>query len=145
MPPRYQPPIVPPVPAQTPAALLDSFLAAVNARDLDAAVDLWREDAAIVQSDGQVLQGREAVAGALGALIDNGIELHTDVASIVEAGDVALVSGTLTLSGSDGNGGRFSHRSDSVVVYRRSPDGWRIALDAPWGLPVTPRDDQSDA
>lgn len=125
------------MPAETPADLLAAFLAAVNARDLDAAIELWREDAVIVQPDGQPLRGREAVAGALRALIDGGVELQTEVASIIEAGDVALVSGTLTLSLPNGDGlnGRFTNRSSSVVIYKRGVDGWRIALDAPWGLP----------
>jgi uncharacterized protein (TIGR02246 family) len=126
------------VPVDTPADLLAAFLAAVNARDLDAAVGLWREDAVIVQPDGQPLRGREAVADALRALIDGGVELQTEVASIIEAGDVALVSGTLTLGIPNGDGpyGRFTNRSSSVVIYKREPDGgWRIALDAPWGLP----------
>ena len=125
------------MPAETPADLLAAFLAAVNARDLDAAIELWREDAVIVQPDGQPLRGREAVAGALRALIDGGVELQTEVASIIEAGDVALVSGTLTLGIPNGDGpdGRFTNRSSSVVIYKRGADGWRIALDAPWGLP----------
>jgi uncharacterized protein (TIGR02246 family) len=126
------------VPAETPADLLAAFLAAVNARDLDAAIELWREDAVIVQPDGQPLRGREAVADALRALIESRVELQTEVASIVEAGDVALVSGTLTLSLHNGDApdGRFTSRSSSVVIYKREPDGWRIALDAPWGLPA---------
>jgi uncharacterized protein (TIGR02246 family) len=126
------------VPVETPAELLAAFLAAINARDLDAAIELWREDAVIVQPDGEPLHGREAVAGALRALIESGVELQTEVASIVEAGDIALVRGTLTLSVQNGDApnGRFTSRSSSVVIYKREPDGWRIALDAPWGLPA---------
>ncbi|HUA74558.1 MAG TPA: SgcJ/EcaC family oxidoreductase [Solirubrobacteraceae bacterium] len=122
--------------AETPAALLAAFLAAVNARDIDAAVELWREDAAIVQLDGEVLRGREAIAGALRTMVDNRIEIDTEVSGIVETGEVALVTGTLTLSGANGDGadGRFVTRSSSIVIYRRDEQGWRIALDAPWGL-----------
>jgi uncharacterized protein (TIGR02246 family) len=126
------------MPAATPATLLSAFLSAVNAHDLDAAVALWREDAAIVQADGEALRGRDAVARALRALIDSRFEIDTEVASIVEAGDVALISGTLTISGESEDGRRFSHSSSSVVIYRRDSDGWRIALDAPWGLPLAP-------
>ncbi|HTZ87181.1 MAG TPA: SgcJ/EcaC family oxidoreductase [Solirubrobacteraceae bacterium] len=126
--------------AQSPAELLAAFLAAVNARDIAAAVELWREDAAIVQLDGEVLRGHDAIAGALQAMIDNRIEIDTEVSGIVEAGDVALVTGTLTLSGANGDGaeGRFTTRSSSIVIYKRDAEGWRIALDAPWGL-ATPR------
>jgi uncharacterized protein (TIGR02246 family) len=127
--------------AKSPAELLAAFLAAVNARDLDTAVELWREDAAIVQLDGEVLRGRDAIAGALQAMIDNHIEIDTEVSGIVEAGDVALVTGTLTLSGANGDGTdeRFSTRSSSTVIYKRDAEGWRIALDAPWGLSAPPQ------
>ena len=52
------------------------------------------------------------------------------VATLHQAGDVAIASGTLTLTSPDG----FTQSSSSVVVYTREQDGWRIAVDAPWGL-----------
>ena len=42
--------------------------AAINRRDLDAAVAMWTEDAAIVAADGSLVRGREAIVEALGAL-----------------------------------------------------------------------------
>ena len=119
--------------------LLAAFLAAVNARDLDAAIELWREDAVIVQPDGQPLRGRARPSPArCEALIDGGVELcrRRSRASSRRATS-ALVSGTLTLDIPNGDGpdGRFTNRSNSVVIYKRGADGWRIALDAPWGLP----------
>jgi uncharacterized protein (TIGR02246 family) len=156
MPPRYQrapphraelpaPPGAPPeyprlVPTDTPEELAQAFAAAICTRDVPAAVALWAEDAAILQPDGQVVRGREAIAQALQTLVDNRVELQIDVSSVIEAGDVATVLGTLTLSAQNGGGpeDRFTSRSSSVVIYTRGADGWRIALDAPWGLP-TPR------
>ena len=91
-----------------------------------------------MQPDGQPLRGRGAVADALRTLIDSRVELQTEVASIVEAGDIALVSGTLTLSVQNGDapdGALHAAAAAPSSIYKRGPDGWRIALDAPWGLP----------
>jgi uncharacterized protein (TIGR02246 family) len=123
------------VPAASPEQLSKDFASAINARDVAAAADLWIEDAAIVQPDGQITRGRDAVASALRALMDNGVTMHIELSGLFEAGDVATATGTLTLSGSDQDGRPFEHSSSSVVVYSRGADGWRIALDAPWGLP----------
>jgi uncharacterized protein (TIGR02246 family) len=124
------------VPATSPEQLSAAFAAAIDARDLSAALDLWSEDAAIVAPDGRLTRGREAIAGALQALFDNGVTLHIELGAIYATGDVATAVGTLTLNGTGHDGKPFQQSSSSVVVYSRAPDGWRIALDAPWGLPA---------
>jgi uncharacterized protein (TIGR02246 family) len=123
--------------AGSPAALSAAFAAAMHAGDLEAAVALWHDDAAIVQPDGQLVSGREAITAALKALIDNGVELTIELAAVYDAGETALGTGTLTMSASNG-GGDFEHSSEALVIYRRDQSGsWRIALDAPWGLPAS--------
>ncbi len=129
------PPPSPPA-DESPHALAARFAAAINDGDLDAALDLWLQDASLLQADGTSLRGREAIAPALQALIDNRIGFEVELTRVFLAGDVALGVGTLTMSGSNGHGDAFRHRSSSAVVYLRGPDGdWRIAIDAPWGLP----------
>jgi uncharacterized protein (TIGR02246 family) len=121
--------------AATPHELARSFADAIARRDLDAALEMWGEDAAIVAADGSAIEGREAIADVLSALMANGTRVQVAVASPYEAGGIALASGSLTLSG-DGHDGPYEQRSESTVVYARGADGlWRIALDAPWGLP----------
>ena len=120
---------------QDPERLGHAFAAAIARRDVAGALALWGEDAAIVAADGSLLRGRDEIRRALEALVRNGTDVSVRVARVFEAGDVALATGTLTLSG-DGAEGPFEHRSDSTVVYVRGADGrWRIAIDAPWGLP----------
>jgi uncharacterized protein (TIGR02246 family) len=127
--------ILPPMRAASPAALSAAFAAAMRAGDLEAAVALWHHDAAIVQSDGQLICGRDAITAALRTLIDNGVELTIELAAVYDGGGTALGTGTLTMSASNGHGG-FEHSSEALVIYRRDESGgWRIALDAPWGLP----------
>ncbi len=124
-----------PVATDTPEALAKAFTAAIASGDVGSAADLWLEDAKIIQPDGHAIEGRDAVVAALQALVDNGVQLEVDLARVLVAGDVAIVLGTLTLSGIDRDK-PFSQASSSVVVYARRADGWRIAIDSPWGLPT---------
>jgi uncharacterized protein (TIGR02246 family) len=123
------------VPASSPDALSSAFTEAINSRDLPAALDLWTDDAAIIGPTGDRASGRAAIAAALQGLLDNGVTVKIDVTSIFAAGDVAVATGSFTARGTGADGEAFSSRSSSVVVYTRTRDGWRIALDAPWGLP----------
>jgi len=124
------------VATDTPEALAEAFTAAVASGDVGSAADLWLDDAKIIQPDGHAIEGRDAVIVALQALVDSGVQLEIDLARVFIAGDVAIVLGTLTLSGTSDEGEPFSHASKSTVVYSRRPDGWRIAIDSPWGLPA---------
>ncbi|MHB8242841.1 MAG: YybH family protein [Solirubrobacteraceae bacterium] len=122
--------------ADSPEALSTAFAAAVNSGDVEAALELWIEDAAIVRPDGHAVRGREAIGPALHALVDNGASVKVEVSELFTGGDVALATGTLTLSGSGADGTPYTQTSQSVVVYSRGKDGrWRVAIDAPWGLP----------
>ena len=124
------------MPASSPEALSAAFAAAINSRDVPTALDLWMEDATIIQPDGQMIRGRNAIAGALQALVDNEVSLEILVANVFAAGPVAAAVGTLKISGTDRAGAPYEQRSQSVVIYSRGPDGWRLAIDAPWGLPA---------
>jgi uncharacterized protein (TIGR02246 family) len=108
----------------------------MNAGDVQAALELWVEDAAILQPGGQMVRGREAIGAALRALIEHEVELEIDVEQVFAAGDVAIAVGTLTLSALGENGKPFTQSSRSAVISSRGNDGrWRLAIDAPWGLP----------
>jgi|HubBroStandDraft_5_1064220.scaffolds.fasta_scaffold117267_2 uncharacterized protein (TIGR02246 family) len=124
------------MPPSSPEALAAAFGAAIDARDVPAALALWTEDAAIVQADGQVLRGKEAIGAALRVLVGSGADVEIDVAKVFATADVAIVLGTLTMSGTGADGSPYSARSQSLVVYSKGTDGcWRVAIDAPWGLP----------
>jgi ketosteroid isomerase-like protein len=120
----------------SPEMLAAAFTAAINAGDVPAALELWLGDGALAQPDGTALRGRGAIESALQALVDNRVTLEIAIAGVLSAGDVAIVHGTLTLNGVGFDGEPYSQSSDSVVVYQRGPEGWRIAIDAPWGLPA---------
>jgi uncharacterized protein (TIGR02246 family) len=123
-------------PHASPEALSEAFAAAINAGDVPAALELWIEDAAIVQPDGQMLRGRELIGDALRALVENAVRIDLDVEALFATSEAAVAVGSLTMSGNGVDGAPFTAQSQSVVVYSRGADGcWRLAIDAPWGLP----------
>ena len=126
------------MPPSTPEEVAQHFASSINARDLPAALSLWADDAVIVTADGQPLAGKAQIASALEALMSNGTRLDVEISHLYLTADVAVATGVLTMT-SDGEHA-FEARSHSTVVYRRTADGaWRIALDAPWGLPSAGR------
>jgi uncharacterized protein (TIGR02246 family) len=119
--------------ASSPEEVSTAFAAAINAGDVTAALALWGEDAVVVGLEGHAIAGRAAIEAALEALVASSTTVEIDVSHIYPAGNIAVAVGTLTLN--PGNGS--AHRSSSVVVYSRAADGsWRVAIDAPWGLPA---------
>jgi uncharacterized protein (TIGR02246 family) len=116
----------------TPQELPRAFAAAINGRDLPAALELWDEHASMVTRDGEPIAGRAAIARLLQALIESRARVEIEIGTLAEAGGVALASGTVTITAADG----FAVRSAALAVYSRGEDGrWRLAIDAPWGMP----------
>jgi uncharacterized protein (TIGR02246 family) len=123
--------------AASPEEVSDAFAAAINAGDVPAALELWSEDAAIVGPDGQTVRGRPAIASVLQALIGNGTTVEIEVSQLIATEDAAIATGELRMRAP---GHEEVQSATSVVVYARAPDGsWRVAIDAPWGLPATAR------
>lgn len=116
-----------------PNELPRAFAAAMSAGDVDAALELWVEDPLVIQPDGGALRGRGALEQALRHAVAEDTSFQIDVSAIYVSGDIALTRGTLTLRGGAGEDA-FEHVSHGTVVYTRGGDGWRIAIDAPWGL-----------
>ncbi len=121
--------------ASTPEELPRLFAAAVNSGDTGAALELWTAEAAMIAFDGSVLEGEGAVEGAVRALIEAGTRIEIEIERVVNAGTVAVAFGRLTMRGADDAGRPFEQQSSSMAVYALQDGGWRVALDAPWGLP----------
>lgn len=67
-------------------SLLDRYVERYNARDLDAVMDLYADDAVQVMPDG-TFEGRQAIQGRLAKELDAFSDLAHRVVSYVEQGD----------------------------------------------------------
>jgi ketosteroid isomerase-like protein len=117
----------------SPDAVAEAFVAAINAGDLDAALELWLQDAVIVRGGGVALRGKDAIRGVLATLIDNGTQLAFESTAGYAAGAAAVRFGMLKMSAQAANGAGYEGVTRFLTVYARGEDGWLIAIDAPAG------------
>ena len=111
--------------------LHSTFEEAFNRQDLDGLVAMYEPDAVMVQPDGSLAIGLDAIRQHfLGVLATNGrMTVHTRYA--VEAADLALMSLKWTLTGGD-----ETMSAVTAEVARRQPDGgWLYVLDHPFANP----------
>ena len=119
-----------------PDTLATRFAAAISAGDVTGALDLWIDEPTLIQAGGEALCGREQMEPVLHALVEHHIQLHAELRALYRAPGVALGTGTLTMTAIDPQGIPYTSESTSTVVYLETDTGWRIAIDAPWGLPA---------
>jgi uncharacterized protein (TIGR02246 family) len=104
----------------------DAWEAALNAKDIDALVDMYASDARLLPPDGAMTVGHDGVRAAFGAMIDAG---QSGVTTIVEAsvsGDVGYIVGTFTVEA----GGEQVGTGKYIETWQRGDDGqWRISND----------------
>jgi len=66
------------MPAGSPEAVAEAFVAAVNSEDLEAAIDLWADDALFLPVAGDPLAGKEAVRQLLRGLTSSGTKMQIE-------------------------------------------------------------------
>jgi uncharacterized protein (TIGR02246 family) len=116
---------------------LRAYQEAFNDGDLDALLALYEPEATFVPQPGQAAAGAAAIRAALGGFLalKGRLEIEAlEAKDVVRAGDLALVSGSWTLTGTAPGGEPVTMRGRTTDVLRRQPDGsWRWVIDAPSG------------
>ena len=104
----------------------DAWESALNAKDVDALVDLYTDDARLLPPDGAMTSGRDGVRAAFGGMIDAGIGGETTRVETTVSGDVGYIVGTFSLTAGDVAMGTGKY----IETWRRGDDGlWLIAND----------------
>ncbi len=108
---------------------MQSFVAALIRKDLDAALPLLTEDVALFYSNGSAIWGKDAFASAIVAnwkRLDRYNYTTDDAVWLAESDTSAAVIYTFSWSGV-ADGKEISGGGRGTRVFRREPSGWCIA------------------
>ena len=118
----------------TPRQVLESIVEGVNSGNLDALLTLYEERAAFAAQPGTLAHGFEGIRGGLAGFVAMKGRLDLDVRRVLEAGDLALVIGVWSFTGTAPDGQPVKLTARNADVLRRQVDGsWRFVIDNPWG------------
>jgi uncharacterized protein (TIGR02246 family) len=119
------------------------FAKHTNAGDLEALLSLDEPVCSMVQRDGTVAVGRDAIRAAFVRLLAAAPKVDVAVTKVVAAGDdLAMLYSDWTMSLAGRNGGRVDSEGQAIEIVRRQPEGtWRFVLDDPFAR--TPRVERS--
>ena len=119
--------------AKTPEEIDRLFVQAFSAHDLDALVALYEPDAVLVPQQGQTVTGRDAIRETLKGFLTLCGEFRSEVKSVVQTGDLALVRSDWSLVGTAPGGCPVDLSGCGVAIVRRQPDGsWLFVIDNPF-------------
>jgi uncharacterized protein (TIGR02246 family) len=122
------------MPATTPEQIHRLFEAAFNAADLDALMELYEPDAALIAQPGSVAHGSEQARAALQGFLALKGRITLDTKLVVTVGDLAYLANRWSLTGTDPDGNPVVLGATTAEVARRQADGgWRYVIDNAWG------------
>ena len=105
----------------------------INAGDVESALTLYEPDAAFVVEPGKVVTGKDAIREVLSGVLAMKPTISIEVKA-VESGDLALLYGSWSLSGTNPDGSAVNDTGKSREVARRQPNGdWLFVIDDPNG------------
>jgi uncharacterized protein (TIGR02246 family) len=123
---------IPEIDTSTPEALMQSFTACVHAGDLDRLVALYEPDAVFEPRPGVVVEGRDAIGGALAEMLTLRPRMDVNPVQVLRADDIALVVNEWTMTGTAPDGSAVHQGGRSADVVRRQTDGtWLVLVDKP--------------
>lgn len=118
----------------TPDQVLQSIVEGINAGNVDALMTLYEPQAAFAAQPGVLARGLGGVRQSLAAFIAMNGKLDLTVTRVLEAGELALVAGHWSFTGTGPDGKAVTLTGRNADVLRRQEDGtWRFVIDNPWG------------
>ena len=116
--------------ATSPEQIHREFEAAFNAGDLDALLELYEPDAALIPQPGVVVHGLDQIGPALQQFLDIGGTISLDTKVVVTVGDLAYLTNRWTLTGTTPDGDPIDMGAVTAETARRQADGtWLYVLD----------------
>lgn len=118
--------------ARSPEEMDAEWSEAFNAGDGEAVLALYEPGAAFVLPTGDVIQGVDNIAEALGGFFAMKPRIDLRTTKVLRSGDTAIVYSTWSVTGTGPDGTTLEMSGDSTVALRESADGtWRFVIDDP--------------
>lgn len=119
--------------AKSPESVIDDFVAAVNAGDIERVMAEYEQGARLA-FPGRPCIGHDAIRGELQNLLAQRPTMQGRTVSVSQVGDLALLQSEWSFTGTDSKGDRVELSGESSELVRRQPDGtWRYVIDLPMG------------
>jgi uncharacterized protein (TIGR02246 family) len=119
---------------ETPEQVLEAVVEGINTGNFDMLMALYEPDAAFATQPGRLAPGLGGIRDALGGFVALNGKLDLEVSRVLEVGDLALVVGNWSFTGTRPDGAPVKLAARNADVLRRQADGsWRFVIDNPWG------------
>ena len=122
------------MPTETPEQVLEAVVEGINTGNFETLMALYEPEAAFATQPGRLALGLGGIRDALGSFVAMNGKLDLKVSRVLEVGDLALVVGDWSFTGTGPRGERMKLAAKNADVLRRQADGSRrFVIDNPWG------------
>jgi ketosteroid isomerase-like protein len=122
------------MPTETPEQVLEAVVEGINTGNFETLMALYEPEAAFATQPGRLAPGLGGIRDALGGFVAMNGKLELEVSRVLEVGDLALVVGDWSFTGTGLRGEPVKLAAKNADVLRRQADGsWRFVIDNPWG------------
>ncbi|MBM4126475.1 MAG: DUF4440 domain-containing protein [Nitrospira sp.] len=121
----------------SPLDVISQLVKAMNAWDVESAIQLFEPNAAFVIKPGIVVNGSSGIRQALEGFMMLKPTLTIEAQQVVQSGEVAQYCARWSLKGIDPTGTAVKLGGRSSSILRRQSDGrWLFLVDNPWGTEI---------
>jgi uncharacterized protein (TIGR02246 family) len=123
--------------AATPRLACEALARAINAHDLEGALQCFAPGATLVGPNGKASSGEASIRTRLSELIAGDAHVEIELRGVLVAGDLALAHECWQVSYGGVPDSTLPHASCPSLVMRQLEGEWKLAIAAPWGQPAS--------